>query len=324
MRKLLCILASTVMLFGSQITGAVNWTVATPYAEQTFHTRNIQQFAQDITSASGGALQISIAANESAVKHDNIPDAVARGEVQAGEFLLSNLSEKNAIFEMDAIPFLAPNYYKAQKLWEASRPEIERALSRQGLMVLFSVPWPPQGLFVRRPISSTSDLRGTKMRTYNATTERFARRLGASPVRVATNDIAQAFQQGRVNAMFTSPSTGVQTQAWTFATNYYDAQAWTPKNIVVVNKKAFAGLDSATQRIVREAAERAEARGWDASQQETRTQLETLRNNGVQVHRLTPKMRVALRKIGQRMVVEWTDRAGASGINLVQAYYSLN
>ena len=133
-------------------------------------------------------------------------------------------------------------------------------------------------------------------------------------------DIPQAFATGRVDAMITSPSTGANTKAWDFVKHYYHAQAWLPKNIVVVNKKAFRKLDKAVQAAVLAAAKAAEERGWAASVKETETQMAVLKKNGMDVEDPSPELKAGLEKIGATMSAEWAKTAGPDGAAILAAY----
>jgi len=140
------------------------------------------------------------------------------------------------------------------------------------------------------------------------------------PTQIELADIAQAFSTGRVQAMITSPSTGVNHKTWDFLSHFYHTQAWLPKNIVVVNKKAFARLDSTTQAAVLAAAERAEARGWQASRDETDKMVKILGENGMKVSAPGSGLKSGLQAIGKTMTDEWAGQAGADGAAILKAY----
>ncbi|WP_170371806.1 TRAP transporter substrate-binding protein [Ruegeria arenilitoris] len=299
---------------------AETWDMPTPYPDATFHTVNIHDFAKDVTAATDGALEIKVHSAGSLFKHPEISKAVRSGQVPVGEFFLSLLANDNPAFGADSLPFLATNYDDAQKLWAAQKDVINALLDEQGMMVLYAVPWPPQGLYTTKEINSVDDLAGLKFRTYNATLEEFANLAGAAPTQVEVPDIPQAFSTGRVEAMITSPSTGVNSKAWDFLTHYTDIQAWIPKNVVVVNKRAFRRLDDATQAAVLEAAAAAEARGWEMSQAETAKQTAVLQENGITVVQPSEELMAGLRAIGAQMLENWTAEAGDSGAALLQAY----
>lgn len=299
---------------------AETWDMPTPYPDATFHTKNIHEFAKDIEEATGGDLAIKVHSAGSLFKHPEISKAVRSGQVPAGEFFLSLLANDNPVFGADSLPFLATSYDEAMTLWEAQDEVITGLLDEQGLMPLYAVPWPPQGLYTTQEIASVDDLAGLKFRTYNATLEQFANLAGAAPTQVEVPDIPQAFSTGRVEAMITSPSTGVNSKAWDFLSHYTDIQAWIPKNIVVVNKRAFRRLDEETQNAVLDAAAAAETRGWEMSKAESAEMVEVLKENGITVVEPSEDLMTGLREIGAQMLESWKEDAGDTGQQLLDAY----
>ncbi len=317
------VLALTCMTFIAAtaiLSYAATWDMPTPYPNTTFHTKNIIHFADDVSKATDGKLNIKIHSAGSLFKHPEIKNAVRGGQVPIGEFFLSRLSNEHAVFGADSQPFLATNYDAAAKLWTAQQAVIHDMLDKQGLMVLFSVPWPPQGLYTKKEIKSVNDLKGTKFRAYNATLEKFANKVGAAPTQIEVPDIAQAFATGRVEAMITSPSTGANSKAWDFVTHYTDIQAWLPKNIVVVNKRAFRKLDKETQKALMEAAKAAEVRGWEMSKKETAAKTKIMQDNGLQIVTPNAELMDGLKSIGDDMLSGWEKDAGEKGAELLKAY----
>lgn len=299
---------------------AETWDMPTPYPDATFHTVNITEFAADVAAATDGALDIKVHSAASLFKHPEISRAVRSGQVPIGEFFLSLLANEDPAFGADSLPFLATNYEDAERLWAAQKDAISELLDDQGMMVLYSVPWPPQGLYSNGEINSVEDLAGLKFRTYNATLEEFANLAGAAPTQVENPDIPQAFSTGRVEAMITSPSTGVNSKAWDFLTHYTDIQAWIPKNVVVVNTRSFRRLDDTTQAAVLKAAAAAEARGWNMSRAETEAQTAVLAENGIIVVEPSEELMTGLREIGAQMLENWSAKAGDAGAALLSAY----
>lgn len=299
---------------------AETWDMPTPYPDATFHTVNINEFASDVAEATDGGLEITVHSAGSLFKHPEISKAVRSGQVPIGEFFLSLLANDNAVFGADSLPFLATSYEDAQKLWEAQKDVVTKLLDEQGLMPLYAVPWPPQGLYTTKEIKTVEDLAGLKFRTYNATLEEFANLAGAAPTQVEVPDIPQAFSTGRVEAMITSPSTGANSQAWDFLSHYTDIQAWIPKNIVVVNKRSFQRLDEETQQAVLDAAAAAETRGWEMSKKETDEQTAVLEENGITIVEPSEELMTGLRDIGAQMLENWKEEAGEDGAALLDAY----
>ena len=296
------------------------WDMPTAYPATNFHTENIMQFVADVDKLTGGKLKITVHSNASLFKANEIKRAVQTDQAQIGEILISAYSNEDPIFGADSIPFLATSYPDAAKLWKISRKAIEERFAKQGLRVLYSVPWPPQGIYSSKPLANLADMKGLKLRTYNPATSRIAELAGAQPVTIQAAELAQAMATGAVNANITSGATGYDSKAWEQVKYFYDAQAWLPRNIVFCNEKAFAALDKATQDGLVKAATDAEARGWKLSEEKTKWYLDQLTKNGMTVAPPSAAFAAELKKIGDTMTSEWAQKAGPDGQAIVDAY----
>jgi TRAP-type C4-dicarboxylate transport system substrate-binding protein len=310
-----------VSLFLTLSAGAQTWDMPTPYPDKTFHTVNILQFAKEVKEATGGDITIQVHSAGSLFKHAEIRNSVRSGQVPIGEFFLSLLANENGLFGLDSLPFVATSYDEALVMWNAQKEAVIELLGKQGMMPLFSVPWPPQALYVNKEITSVADLKGTKMRAHNPLLHQLAVKLGMIPVQVEVPDIAQAFATGRVEAMMTSPSTGVNSRAWDFVDHYYDVKAWLPKNVVVVNIRAFKKLSPENQQILLEKAAEAEKRGWGMSMEENTTKVVELQKSKMVVHtdNLDEIMK-GLGVAGDEMLKDWLKQTGDAGLKVINAY----
>ena len=296
------------------------WDLPAAYPATNFHTVNLQQFADDIDKATAGKLKITVHANASLFKAPEIKRAVQGGQAQIGEVLISNFANEWAPFGADALPFLAASYDESMKLWQAQKPMFDKKLGEQGLMALYAVPWPPQGLYSKKPLASGADMKGVKFRAYNPATARLAELLGAQPVTVQAAEVPQAFATGVTESMISSGSTGADSKLWEHEKYWYDTQAWLPKNVVLVNKAAFDGLDAATKQAVLKAAADAEARGVAASKKANGERLDKLKAGGMQILPPSAALVADMKKNGDVMLKEWLDKAGPDGKALVDAY----
>lgn len=296
------------------------WDMPTPYGDKTFHTVNVHEFAADVKAATNGELVINVHSAGSLIKHAEIKKSIRRGIVPIGEFFLSRLANEDAVFGVDSVPFLATNYADAEKLWAASKGEISEKLAAQGLMMLYAVPWPSQGVYAKKELNSVADMKGLKFRAYNAATERLAQLAGMEPTQIEATDISTAFSTGRVDAMITSPSTGANSKAWDFLSHFHHTQAWLPKNTVIVNKAAFDKLDDVSQKAVLEMAAKAEKRGWDMSKAESAEKIGVMQDNGITIVTPSDTLQSELKAIGKTMTAEWLESAGADGQAVLDAY----
>ena len=294
------------------------WQVATAYPDGNFHTRNIRSFLDEVKAQTG--IDAQLHSNGSLLPLPQIKRGVQQGQVQIGEILLSAYGNDDPFFEVDSIPQLAWTDEQARKLATLSRPYIEARFQRQGLSVLYSVPWPPSGFYTNVPVDNLEVLRGSRMRTFNAMTNRFATLLGATPTLVQAAEVPQAFATGVVNSMVTSAATGVDSAAWDFAKIFTPIGFTRTHNVIFVQRRAFEALPAAQQTAMREAAKRAEDRGWALSAEARDAAQATLAARGMQVLQPTSGVMEGLSRISQTIAQEWAARAGEDGAKLLAAY----
>lgn len=313
-------LAFTALAFSAAALAQTRWDLAAAYPATNFHSENLVQFATDVDKATAGKLKITVHANASLFKAPEIKRAVQSGQAQAGEIILANFQNEWQIYGADGLPFLADSYDAAMKLYKAQRPLIEKKLAEQGMVLLYSVPWPPQGIYTKKPINSAADLKGMKWRAYSPATARIADLVGAQPVTVQAAELQQALATGVVESTMTSGATGVDSKLYENLKYYYDTQAWLPKNMVIVNRKAFDALDKTSQEAVLKAAAAAETRGLAASKRVNTESLAKLKANGMQVLAPSAQLRADMKKVGDTMLKEWLEKAGPEGKGLVDAF----
>ncbi len=296
------------------------WNLPSGYPIDNPHLENLAAFVKDVSDSTGGKLQIQLHAGASLFKMDQIKRAVATGQAQTGEFLVSILENESPIYGIDVVPFLATSFPQALKLWKASRPAIEKKLAEQGIMVLFAVPWGPQGIYAKKELNTIEDMKGLKWRAYNVGTARIGEMVGAQAVTVQAAELPQALATGVVNSFMSSGATGYNSKVWESLTHFYDTQAWIPKNVTVVNKAAFDALDKPSQEAFLKAAATAEARGWKIWETKTQWYHDEIAKKGMKVLKPSPALESGFKKIGEQLTADWLKKAGADGQAVVDAY----
>ncbi|WP_295549891.1 TRAP transporter substrate-binding protein [Limnohabitans sp. Rim8] len=315
----LSLMASLMALFATA-QAQTKWDLPAAYPATNFHSVNLNQFAADVDKASGGKLKITVHANASLFKAPEIKRAVQGGQAQAGEILMVNFQNEWGVWGADGIPFMATSYDDAMKLWKVQRPLVEKKLAEQGMMALYAVPWPPQGIYSKKPLNSAADLKGIKWRAYSPSTARIAELVGAQPVTVQAAEVSQAFATGVTESMMSSGSTGADAKLHEHVKFWYDTQAWLPKNLVIVNRAAFNALDKATQDAVVKAAADAEVRGLAESKKANVASLNILKAGGMQILPPPAQLTADMKKVGNTLLTEWQAKAGPEGQQLVDAF----
>ena len=309
-----------VLLLAAPALGQTKWNLPAAYPTDNFHTENLNAFAKDVTDSTGGKLQITVHANASLFKAPEIKRAVQTGQAQAGEVLMSLHENEDPVYGLDVVPFLATSFDQSKKLWDVQKPALEKKLASQGLMLLFAVPWPPQGIFAKKDINTVEDLKGVKWRAYNVGTSRIAEIVGAQAVTVQAADLPQALATGVVTTFMTSGATGYDAKVWESLSHFYDTQAWIPKNMTFVNKAAFDALDKPAQEAILKAARSAEQRGWQLAQEKTKWYTDQIASKGMKVLPPGAELKSGLQKVGEQLTQDWLKKAGSDGQAIVDAY----
>ena len=316
------LLTLAALIFSVNIANAgEKWDMALAYGAGNFHSANATEFSKNVTEKSGGKLTIVTHPGGSLFKGGEIFRAVRTGQAPIGERFMSALGKEDPLLEVDSQPFLATNYGAAMRLYNASKPEIIKGLDSKGLVFLYAVPWPAQGLYSKKEINSIEDLKGLKFRAYNSATIRIAELTGMAPTKIEAAEISQAFSTGAVESMITSPTTGKNKKIWENGVGYfYDIAAWFPKNMVIVNKDSWNKLDADTQKLIMSEAAKAEKKGWDLSKKGNKNDKKALADAGMKVGKVNSALKKHFEEVGATMSKEWADRAGARGQAVLAAY----
>lgn len=322
MKKLISLTGGVALtaLGASSALAQQKWDMPMAYPATNYHSQNGEAFAKCVNAGSGGKVNVVVHAGGSLVNGNDIKRAVQTGQAPIGERLLSAHAKENPLYGLDSVPFLATSFKDADKLWKVAQPKIEAALEKQGLVYLYSVPWPPQGFYFKKDVNSAADMKGIKFRAYNAATARIAALGGMVPVQIEAAELSRALATGVADSFISSGSTGVDSKVWESLTHFYDVQAWLPRNTVFANKAAFDKLDAATQKAFKSCAATAAVEGAKKAEELTAGYLETLKKNGMKVLAPSATLKADLVKMGKTMTDEWVATAGADGKAIIDAF----
>ncbi|PHP68691.1 C4-dicarboxylate ABC transporter substrate-binding protein [Zhengella mangrovi] len=321
MKRLASLLAATAISTAAATAAqAEKWDMPMAYAATNFHSEVGAGFAKCVTEATGGKLEIVTHPSGSLFKGNEIKRAVQTGQANIGERLLSAHGNENPLYEVDSIPFLVSSFDEHEKLWSIAEPYVSKVLANDNLHYLYSVPWPPQGLYINKPISSVEDLKGVKFRSYSTATARMAELTGMLPVQVEAAELSQALATGVAESFISSGATGYDRKVWEQLSNFYEVDAWLPRNAVFVNMDAWNGLDDATKTAMNDCAAKASEEGLARSKDYTQFTLNGLKENGMTVERASDKLMEGLKAVGATMTKEWLEKAGDDGKAIVDAY----
>ncbi len=311
------------LAFGSGAALAEKWDMPMAYSATNFHSATGAAFARCVTTGTGGEIEVVTHPSGSLFKGADIKRAIQTGQAPIGERLLSGHQNENALFGVDSVPFLATSFDDAAKLWKAAKPTMSRVLEEQNLVLLYSLPWPPQGLYFKKEVNSVADMKGIKFRSYITATARLAELTGMLPVSIEAAEISQAFATGVAESMVSSGSTGYDRKVWESLTHFYEVDAWLPRNYVMVNKDVWSDVSKTNKNVILGCAELAEYAGTWRAVHYTQFTLNGLKAGGMKVGPASDKLKGELRKIGETMTSEWLAKAGPEGKKVLDAFKAM-
>lgn len=314
------LLAWCFSVIGMGAATAADWKMASGYPDNSYLTVTIREFLTNLEKQTKGNVKVTLHNNQSLVKLPDIARAVQSNQVALGEVYAAALGNQDPMFTLDAIPFLAPDETSARALWKAQKPYFEKWFAARGSRLLFAQFFPAQGFYTQKPVTTVADLAKVKLRIYSNETKRMGELLNAQPLVVQFGEVPQAFATGMIDGMFTSPQTGIDTQAWDFARNYVHVGAMRTKLMVVVNESEFKKLSETDQKALLAAAAAAEEEGLKRGSEVTKEQLATLTSRGMKVTEASSELLTSLKAIGETMTDEWRKKAIPEQREVLQAY----
>lgn len=321
-RKFATALLGAASVFGmsSASIAGEKWDMPMAYSATNFHSVTGAEFAKCVTVGTGGDVEITTHPSGSLFKGNEIKRAVQTGQAPIGERILSAHQNENPIFGIDSVPFLATSFDASDKLWAAAKPTIEKILDEQNLVLLYAVPWPPQGLYFKKEVKSVADMKGIKFRSYNSATARLAELSGMLPVQIEAAEISQAFATGVAESMISSGATGYDRKVWESLSHFYEVDGWLPRNSIFVNKDSWNGISDSSKNVIRACSAMAEYAGSWRAKEYTGFTLAGLKEGGMTVGPAGEQLTNDLKEIGATMTKEWLASVGDQGKAIVDAF----
>ena len=153
------------LLAGGLATAAsaqTKWDMPTPYPDGNFHTRNVAMFAADVAKATNGSLTITV--HSAGSLYQACRDQARRPPGHRADRRDAGIARRQrgaGLRHRSRCPSSPLATSARMKLYQAQKPYLEKQLASEGLILLYSVPWPPQGIYAKREIKSVAELKGS-------------------------------------------------------------------------------------------------------------------------------------------------------------------
>ena len=198
------LVAAAVAVVSPAVQAQAKWDLPTAYPATNFHTENIIQFAATSTrppTASSRSRCIRMP-RCSRRRRSSAPSRAGRRRPARSCWSTSRTSGRCSASTASrssptATRVAASSTRRRSRRWR-------RSSAKQGMMLLYTVPWPPQGIYAKKPLNGVADMKGLKWRAYSPATARIAELVGAQPVTVQAAELTQALATGVVDSYMSS------------------------------------------------------------------------------------------------------------------------
>ncbi len=303
----------------SLLAGNIKMDLNAKYGANNFHTIGAQKFANLVKEYTNGSVEITVHAGSSLIKGNPLK-AVKDGTVAMTDMFIPFTSGGGKVFGISALPFIASSYDDAYKLYQLAKPAYEKTAKKWNQKLLYSVTWPPSGFYSNKKMTSISDFKGAKTRTYDKNSAAFVNSAGGNAVALPWGEVYSSLRTGMVDSVITSSASGKDGKFWEVLSDYTKINYAYPLQAVTINLDYWKSLDKKQQGAILKAAKEIEKAQWEASKEEDRIALETLEKNGMKVSEASSQLKSELDKIANELLEKYLEDANSQIKNIFKVY----
>jgi TRAP-type C4-dicarboxylate transport system substrate-binding protein len=299
----------------------IAWTMATEYPASSMSGEGVRFFADALAHESGGRITVKPSFDATAgVKSAGMPVAIRDGRITAGDAFVGGLGRLDPVFLLSSLPFVAPTNADARRLYDAARVAYIRRLAQEKQRLLYATPWPPTGLWAKKPVVAPADLQGLAIRTYDATGVKVFAAAGAAPTNLSFADTMPKLADGSIAAVLSSGDGGAGRRLWDHLRHFTEINYAVPLSLATLGEAAYAALPADLREAVDRAAAATETRQWQLLETRLAENYARMTANGVTITKseaLTPELRVLLARSAGDAVQAWKAQVGPDGAQLL-------
>lgn len=300
----------------------VKWDMANEYADSSIHGQAQTVFANVAKEESGGTIDITNHFGGSiGYKSKEHFDAVGDGALPIANTSMGQVAGIEPMFLLSSLPFLVGSADDAKLLWEVARPAYEDVFARNNQVLLYASPWPPAGVWAKKPIKSTDDLSGVKIRAWDASGTSTLKNAGAAAIQMSWADVVPQLASGGIEGVLTSAEGGTNSKFWEHLSDFSALNYSMSLNMTHVNKDEWDALTDDQRAALKKAAEVASEAAWGALATRVEENYAEMEANGITVIREVPaEFLAALSKAGEGVYSGWLEKVGPDGQKILDDY----
>lgn len=317
--RLALVLALGLAAAGPALAAEYNWRFFTYVAPTDFHARMNKAFAEDISKASGGRLEIThYGAGELPYKAGDVIKAVATNQIQMGQVGAGLAAGDAPEIDVFSLPFLCTNYPGFEAATTSIGGIFDDVLSRKfGVRVIMNWPIPGQNIWTTAKVEKIVDLKGKKIRTWNPLQVDMLRDMGASPTSLDPAEVVPALQRKVVDGAITSALSANDWKAYDIVKFGLVLNFTMAHQVTLVNADALKKLPPDLQKLIADKSAEWAPKYFKASQEADQAAIKNMQANGVVFTTPTPAEVTAMKASLQPMWKKWADKNGPVAADLL-------
>jgi TRAP-type C4-dicarboxylate transport system substrate-binding protein len=210
------------------------------------------------------------------------------------------------------MPFLAKDPVEARSLLQASWEQYQEAFARSNQVLLFSEPFVPGGIWSRNAVRTPEDLKGLRVRTFDANGTRVFTDVGSSPVQMTWSDVVTGLATGAVDAVLAGISPGLAGSFPEHIKHYNEVGYVMGSALVHMNRDVFEGLSDEFKKILMDTARQVEDEVWANVVEELKGDVGRAQAAGVTVDlEPQPELVKVLKDASAPVLEEWKAKMPA-------------
>jgi TRAP-type C4-dicarboxylate transport system substrate-binding protein len=242
------------------------WDLSTVWPDGNFHTKNAVRFADEVKTATNGAVEITVkAGGQLGFKGPEHLRAVRDGLVPIADILNIQQIGDEPMLGTEGVPFLSGSADELKVLHKYLRPEYEKIAAKNNQKILYMVPWPTQYLHLKVKVDTLDGLKAIKIRVPDKGASDMLTAVGMSPVLIPWGETIPALASGAVAGVSTSSVSGVDGKFWEFLKYFYKTNHVWSSQIMNVNLDAWKKLTPEQQKAIEDVAKKLEPEFWATS-----------------------------------------------------------
>jgi TRAP-type C4-dicarboxylate transport system substrate-binding protein len=264
-RRMLTAVAG-LMLGAATASAQTAWDLSTVWPEANFHTQNAIRFANEVKTATNGAVTITVkAGGQLGFKGPEHLRAVRDGLVPIADILNIQQIGDEPVLGTEGVAFLAGSAGELKVLHKYLRPVYDQVAAKNNQKILYMVPWPTQYLHLKVKVDTLDGLKAIKIRVPDKGAADMLTAVGMAPVLIPWGETIPALASGAVSGVSTSAVSGVDGKFWEFLKYAYPTNHVWSSQMVNVNLDAWKKLTPAQQTAIEDLAKKLEPEFWAAS-----------------------------------------------------------